>query len=237
MFTDDVTGRERWIRLIHPDHPDFYNIKDRVPVYIAANGPKATAVAGQVGDGWVTSGTGPWLGSGFPIIEGAAEAAGRPAQKPYTVGFTSGLVLRDGESFDSERVTRILGPSMGPGIHAMWEAAYGPGTANLGMDNPDLAGEHHSYIREYAAARCTPEDRLYLDVHEDHMVYLKPGEERFISPQLLERSLVGSAPQIIEKLEHLESIGVDNVALTANDPDGARQIIDDFSREVIRKRG
>lgn len=69
------------------------------------------------------------------------------------------------------------------------------------------------------------------------MVYLKPGEERFVFPQVLERSLVGSGPEIIEKLEHLESIGVDNIALTANDPAGAREIIDDFAREVIHKRG
>ena len=68
------------------------------------------------------------------------------------------------------------------------------------------------------------------------MVYLKPGEERFVFPQVLERSLVGTGPQIIEKIEHLESIGVDNIALTANDPAGAREIIDDFSREVIQKR-
>ncbi|MDE2893173.1 MAG: hypothetical protein OXN86_11780 [Chloroflexota bacterium] len=132
-------------------------------------------------------------------------------------------------------MTRILGPGMVPGVHAMWEAAYGPG-ANLGMDNPDLAGEYHSYIRGYSAAKGTPEDRLYLDVHEGHMVYLKPGEERFVFPQVLERSLVGTGPEIIEKIEHLESIGVDNIALTANDPAGAREIIDDFSREVIQKR-
>ena len=79
--------------------------------------------------------------------------------------------------------------------------------------------------------------RHVLDVHEGHMVYLKPGEERFVFPQVLERSLVGTGPEIIEKIEHLESIGVDNIALTANDPAGAREIIDDFSREVIQKRG
>ena len=192
-------------------------------------------VVGEIGDGWVTTGMGLNAETSFPVIAAAAEAAGRSTEKPYTVGLTSGLVLRDGESVESERVMRILGPAMVPGVHAMWEAAYGPG-ANLGMDNPDLAGEYHSYIREYSAARGTPEDRLYLDVHEGHMVYLKPGEERFIFPQILERSLVGTGPEVIEKLEHLESIGVDNIALTANDPEGAREIIADFGREVIARR-
>ena len=52
LHTDDVTGRETWVRLIHPDHPDFYNIKDHIPIYLAANGPRATAVVGEVGDGF-----------------------------------------------------------------------------------------------------------------------------------------------------------------------------------------
>ena len=152
LYTDDVTGQERWIRLIHGQHSEFLNLDDFIPIYVAANGPRAMEVVGQVGDGWVTTGMGLNAQQSFPVIAAAAQAAGRSTEKPYTVGLTSGLVLQDGEGFDSERVTRILGPGMVPGVHAMWEAAYGPG-ANLGMDNPDLAGEYHSYIREYSAAK------------------------------------------------------------------------------------
>ena len=94
MHTDDVTGRETWIRLIHPDHPDFYNIKDHIPIYLAANGPRATAVVGEIGDGFVTAGTGPWLDSAFPIIEDAARAAGRSTEKPYTVGWSGRVSWR-----------------------------------------------------------------------------------------------------------------------------------------------
>ena len=128
---------------------------------------------------------------------------------------------------------RIVGPAMVPGVHAMWEAAHGPG-ANLGMNNPDLAGEYNNYIREYARGRGTPEDRLYLDVHEGHMVYLKPGEERFVDTGLMSQMLVGTGSEIISRVERLESEGVDNIALCANDPQGARELIEDFSREVIR---
>ena len=233
LYRDDVTGKERWIRLIHGHRGEFLNLDDQIPIYIAANGPRALAVVGQAGDGWVTTGMGGNAQAGFPIIAAAAEAAGRSSAKPYTVGLASGLVLREGESVDSERAVRRVGPAMVPGVHAMWEAAHGPG-ADLGMNNPDLAGEYHSYIREYARGRGTPEDRLYLDVHEGHMVYLKPGEERFVDTGLMSRMLVGTGPQIISKLEQLEAEGVDNIALTANDPEGARELIEDFSREVIR---
>ena len=66
------------------------------------------------------------------------------------------------------------------------------------------------------------------------MVYLKPGEERFIDTNVMSRTLVGSGPEIIGKLEALEAEGVDNIALCANDPEGARELIEDFAREVIK---
>ena len=43
--------------------------------------------------------------------------------------------------------------------------------------------------------------------------------------------------EIIAKLEQLESVGVDHVALSAHSPEGARELIADFGREVIAKRG
>ena len=233
LYRDEVTGNERWIRLIHGHRDEFLNLEDHIPVYIAANGPRALGVVGEAGDGWVTTGMGGNAQAGFPIIAAAAEAAGRSVEKPYTVGLSAGLVLGEGETPDSERAMRIVGPAMVPGIHAMWEAAHGPG-ASLGMDNPDLAGEYHNYIREYSRERGTPEDRLYLDVHEGHMVYLKEGEQRFVDSGLMSRMLVGTGPEIISRLEHLEAEGVDNIALCANDPAGARELIADFSREVIQ---
>ena len=228
--------QERWIRLIHGRRGEFLNIEDFIPIYVAANGPRALGVVGEAGDGWVTTGMGAQAARGFPAIAAAAEAAGRPAGKPYTVGLTSSCVLREGEGASSERVVRRVGPSMVPGVHAMWEAAFGPG-ASLGMDNPDMAGEYHRYIKEYSAAKGTPEDRLYLDVHEGHMVYLKPGEERFVDAGILRRTLTGTGPQIIERVEQLEAEGVDNLALAANDAEGARELIEDFSREVIKPTG
>ena len=46
--------RERWIRLLHPDRGGFINIEDAIPIYLAANGPKALAATGELADGWVT---------------------------------------------------------------------------------------------------------------------------------------------------------------------------------------
>src|ERR1700733_2311518 len=45
--------RERAIRFLHQDH-GYINLKDPVPIHIAADGPKALELAGEIGDGWLT---------------------------------------------------------------------------------------------------------------------------------------------------------------------------------------
>ena len=230
--------RERWIRLVHADHDSFINIKDPIPIYLAANGPRALEAVGELSDGWVTTlRARSNLEGDFATIGDAAARAGRSTAKPYTVALTYGCVLREGESLTSERVIARVGPSVLPGLHAQWEASYGPG-ANLGMQpDAETADSYNAYIQEYAETRGTPLDRLYLDVHRGHMVFLKPGEEQFATQDVLARSLTGSGPEIIEKLERMEASGIDNVAISVTDAQGARDLIQDFGREVIAKRG
>ncbi len=229
--------RERWIRLVHADHDSFINIKDPIPIYLAANGPRALEAVGELSDGWVTTLRARInLEGDFATIGDAAARAGRSTAKPYTVALTYGCVLREGESLTSERVIARVGPSILPGLHAQWEASYGPG-ANLGMQpDAETADSYNAYIQEYAETRGTPLDRLYLDVHRGHMVFLKPGEEQFATQDVLARSLTGSGPEIIEKLERMEASGIDNVAISVTDAQGARDLIEDFGREVITKR-
>ena len=234
LHTDDVTGRETWIRLIHPNHPDFYNLDDHIPIYIAANGPRATAVVGEVGDGWVTAGTGPWLESGFPIIEDAARTAGRSTDKPYTVGLIGACVLSEGEDIMSERVIHRAGAVAAVYHHTLWESEYGGWGGNLKGANPDAAAEYNQYITRYAEERGRPLDRLYLDVHEGHYSYLKEGEERFVTQDRLDDMIIGTPDQIIEKSEAAAAHGVDHLALTALDPAAANDLIDEMAPIIAR---
>ena len=92
--------------------------------------------------------------------------------------------------------------------------------------------------REYGDKRSqpTPDDRRYLDVHEGHYVYLKEGEERFVSSEMLARTLTGTGQEISQRLDELEAIGVNNVALSAVDRQAAQELIADFSEQVIQRR-
>jgi len=229
--------RERWIRLIHADQEGFINIKDPIPVFIAANGPRGQEVVGELADGWVTTlRVRRSLEPEIAAICDAAGRAGRSTAKPYTVALSYGCVLREGESLSSQRVMDRVGPSILPGLHAQWEAGFGPG-ANLGMrPDAEMADAFNTYIQEHAETSGTSSDRLYLDTHRGHMVFLKPDEEQFITQEAIAGTLTGTGPQIIEKLEEMEANGIDNVAISVTDAQGARDLIQDFGREVIAKR-
>ena len=242
-------SRERWIRLIHSKsnsgRDEFFNIEDPIPVMLAANGPRGQKITGEISDGWITTARSDSVPDGLPRVMAAAEASGNSfdefgghGARPYVTMLGSGCVLREGESLSSERVIRNVGPTLIPGIHAMWESEYGPGS-NLGMTNAGIADEYDQYVREYGDNReCpTPDDRRYLDVHEGHYVYLKDGEERFITEDLVGRTLSGTADEVIEKLDNLEAMGVNNVALAGVTRQAARELISDFGEQVIQRRG
>jgi len=218
---------ERWIRLLHSrtEKPPTVNLDDPIEIHIAANAPKALAAAGRVGDGWITVAQPP------EALPGCYEAIGAK-EKPYTTLLTTGCILRDGETTMSPRVIDRVGPVAVVPMHAVWETAHGGAGLNLADDEgARLYGE---YIDEIAARRGSPPDRRYLDVHEGHMIYLKPGEEQFVNEGLISITLTGHADEVLERIRALRDAGVDNLALQVVGETG-RELIEEFAREVIAK--
>lgn len=146
---------------------------------------------------------------------------------------TTGCILASGEAIASERVVRRVGPVTVVGVHAIWESARGG--HGFGLANDDLASAFDRYIEAYAAGHGSPPDRRYLDVHEGHMMFLKPGEESFVAPEMIPvLSLTGTPDEVLERCRVFEGAGVDNLALQAV-PGMGRELIEEFSRHVIAK--
>lgn len=234
---EDVLFREgraeRWIRLLSRDRAlGCVNLDDPIPIHLAANAPKALAAVGAVADGWITVGVPP---EGVPALRepivAAARAAGRSPDRLPTTLLTTGCVLEPGEPLDSERVLRRVGPVAVVAAHAMWEAARGG--HGFGMANDGLAAAYDAYLSDFAARRGSPPDRRYLEAHEGHMMYLKPGEERFVQPALIPAlTLTGDAGAVRERVRAYAEAGVDHLAVQAI-PGRARELIEEFGREVV----
>jgi 5,10-methylenetetrahydromethanopterin reductase len=239
---EDVLFREgdaeRWIRLLTTDRRiGCLNIDDPIEIHVAANGPNAMALVGEVGDGWITAGAVPEsVAPGRQQVLASAAASGRSfaGGHPHTTVLSSGCILGDGETPSSQRVLDRVGAISIVGVHAAWESAHGPGSS-LGIANQQAADAYDDYIEKLASERGSPRDRRYLDVHEGHMIYLKPGEESFVPTDALPLlSVVGTPEAALERARQYADAGVDNLALQAV-PGLARELIDEFSTHVISK--
>ena len=97
-------NKSRRIKLRHAK--DRYIETDGVPIYVAADAPRALGVAGRLGDGWITSlqrssvmgNSADVFASSRKSVQEAAEQSGRSIDGAYTMWSAGFCVLADGES-------------------------------------------------------------------------------------------------------------------------------------------
>jgi 5,10-methylenetetrahydromethanopterin reductase len=223
---------ERHIKFLHPDHR-YINVTDPIPIHMASNGPKALKMVGELCDGWVTIGlNGEHISRSIGQIKDSAKAAGRPMDTVYTTNLTTGCVLRPGESMTSPRVLSRVGPYAILLLHTNWdpkEMKVGP------FAPPEVAPLAKRYFDDHIMKMETQLDKRFQEMHLGHLVFLRPGEEKYVSPDLIKLStLTGTPGEIIDRIHELEDAGVTNLALNVCGTDG-RELIREFGNEIICK--
>jgi alkanesulfonate monooxygenase SsuD/methylene tetrahydromethanopterin reductase-like flavin-dependent oxidoreductase (luciferase family) len=220
--------RERWIRFLHQDH-GYINLKDPIPIHIAADGAKALELAGEIADGWLTvMADAPRFRQKFDAVKKGSARVGRSTANLPTAMLSTGCVLRDGESIASPRVVDRVGPFAVVMLHALWEQS----AVSAGLQGP-LLKLWERYRDDYVAGLKTPADRRYLEIHEGHLIYMRPGEENYIEESLVRTTLTGRGEEIIARLKALEAEGLKQIAIQV--VSNGREMIEEFGREVIAK--
>src|SRR5713101_7031443 len=105
-------GKTRQIKFLHRDR-HFVNLDNRIPIYVAANGPKALRATGAHGDGWMTVTSDPeeFRHSMEGVRAGAQEVGRALGPDFHTACVTTACVLRPGEKLTDERVINETGPA------------------------------------------------------------------------------------------------------------------------------
>ena len=185
-----------------------------IEMHVAGYGPKALAVAGRVGDGVIIQLADPdiieWI---MDTARKAAEEAGRdPAELKCIVSAPSHI---SDDIADAREQTRWF-PAM---------------VSNHVKDLIDRYGTDGSVVpqalTDYVLAR------KFYDYDEHSRVGAKHGE--FVSDEICDRfSILGTPEQAIEKLRHLESIGVDqfNIYLMTH---GQEETLEAYGKDIIPK--
>lgn len=211
-------GKSSRIRFFDLEH-GYINVRDHVPVYVAASHPKAMVIAGELGEGLIT----------ISILEpemlektlataarGKAWRAGFPV---VTIGVS--CVLRPGEALNSPRVLTRVGPRIAVALHYAYEVY------KQGQQPP-------AYMQEFLTPTyCAYLEKRWADIHATHSRFLHPGEEEFITPAAIQRmSLTGTREEIVARIKQLEAVGLTQFVISP--PWGyVEESIVEFAREII----
>ncbi|HKV56585.1 MAG TPA: LLM class flavin-dependent oxidoreductase [Candidatus Binataceae bacterium] len=226
----NAEGLSRKIRYLHRDRR-FINLDDKIPLFVAGNGPRILGLCGEFGDGIMTTGVmePQRLAAVFRHAKAGAEAAGRALfAKMPCVSLTHLCVLRPGETLESERVVQMVGAWVVTCLHAIAAGYAKP--SSLPADARAVYDEYAMYLEKLG----TPNER-YLELHVGHCTFLPQRERKFVTPATIRAStIVGPREEIIDRLRELERAGLDQVCLSPP-MDGFDEYIDEVSREIIER--
>ncbi|MGR6974910.1 LLM class flavin-dependent oxidoreductase [Streptomyces cynarae] len=224
----------RSVRMRHTPEDRYVNCDD-VPIYVAADGPRARRVAYEQGNGWIMGLQGcnamvnapEILGMSLATVRAAAVDAGKDVDDFHTMCSLGMCVLEEGESPMSPRALERVGPVAMLPFHAY-------------ADNPAI-GEHlpapirdrlEIYERKVLARLGVSRDRLYQESHRGHLSHLLPGEEEVLTEEIIRMTtLTGTASEIANILRRLEAAGLHNVALNPP-PHLARDAVREYAEKI-----
>ncbi len=167
----------------------------KVPIYVAANGPKALAATGAYGDGRI-----------------GAEEAGRKLDDSFHASvLTFSCVLQPGEAMTSDRVIEETGAQVVSTLHFWYEIYRQRGNDKFVLGA--VRGLWEDYKR-YVEIEM-PEDRRHQILHTGHCAFLPVAERRFVTPEMIKATggLVGEPDEIVSRVRELEQAGLREVVL------------------------
>jgi F420-dependent oxidoreductase-like protein len=188
-------------------------VQERMPIYIAAIGPKNTTLTGEIADGWLPTFFSPEHVAEFRTLleQGAARAGdGKRIDAAFDIAPNVNLCIDD----DLDRARDAVRPLL-----ALYVGGMGSRKQNF----------YNALVRRYGFEQAADEvQELYLSGRKDEAAAALP-------PELIDRtSLVGSRERVAERLAVYEEAGVGTLVLTpiTFDPDGRRRMIREIAEMV-----
>lgn len=200
-------------------HPRALRVEpeQQIPIYIAADGPKALQAAAEGADGLISGLTaGSAMGDSPSVftdqiatVRAAAKKAGRNLDDCYTMWPTAICVLEPGESAISPRALKQAGPLAARAFHIY---ACNP---ELGPLFPPAIRERlEIFEKEVLSHIDLPRDLVYQEVNNGHLEHLLDGEAAVLTEEIMRMTtLTGTPEEIAAQLRRLDSAGLSCVQL------------------------
>ena len=221
--------RRRMVRFLNQEG-GWINLKDPVPIYVAASGPKALELAGEIADGVILFGAvgDSLLDYTLSHVRRGAERAGRKLSDLYIMLSTACHVVQAGETL------RTTQEAVG---------AYVTSQCNIfalsARDPADLPADVRDEIMAFRSAYRTPDapiETRHLDLYSGYVNDFKDEHAALVTPHMIEATtLTGSAAQIRARIAALEAAGVNQIAIHGGSRERLGAVIREFAATVIRQ--
>jgi 5,10-methylenetetrahydromethanopterin reductase len=218
-ITHDISFQSRELDSVDLDHP--------IPLHLAGFGPKAQALAGELGDGLITAlpRGGDLSEIGANLEQGAARS-GNDLNGFDTLALVTLLVLREGETLASDRVVDELGSSLLVNLHYVYDRYL-----ETGAEPPAFAAQIWEEYLDFRTRRDA--DRDPSRAHANHYGTLDPAEARFVTPDLIRAFAIAGQPvEVADQLRALERRGLTGICFV---PPAGREaeLYREFAETVI----
>jgi F420-dependent oxidoreductase-like protein len=185
-------------------------VQDRIPIYIAAIGPKNTELTGEIADGWMPTFFSPeHVGEFTQWLEDGARRAGRDLDG-FDIAPTVNIAIDD----DVDRARDLMRPFL-----ALYVGGMGSRKQNF----------YNALVRRYGFEEAADEvQELYLAGKKDEAAAALPAE-------LIDKtSLCGPWERIKERLQIYRDAGVGTLITspTALDPEERKRIIRELPEKL-----
>jgi len=222
--------RKRMIRFLNPKG-GWYNIKDRVPIYVAASGPKTLELAGEIGDGVILFGTvgDSLLEYALSHIRRGAERAGKTLKDLYILVLTAFHVVKPGE--------KLIDMQKAVGAYVTSECNI---FALSVRDPVELPEDIRDEVMAFKTAYRTPDapiETRHLELYSGYVHDFNPkAHGEIVNEKILkETTLTGTPDELLKRVARMKKMGVKQIAVHGGTRATAGQLINDFSKYVISK--
>jgi alkanesulfonate monooxygenase SsuD/methylene tetrahydromethanopterin reductase-like flavin-dependent oxidoreductase (luciferase family) len=221
--------RRRMIRFLNPKSGAI-NLQKKIPIYVAASGPKSLELAGEVADGVILFGAvSPSLVE-FSLnhVRAGAERAGRDPRKIYTLAMTTFHLTKPAEKLETTRVRKAVGPFVTSSSNLFAFACLNP---------DDLPADLRDDIMAFKYAYRVPDEPIetrHLKMYSDYLQGFKKEHEPLVTEKMIRATtLTGTRDEVIDAIHSMKKAGINQVAIQpVTDPRGT---IETFAKEVMRR--
>ena len=224
-----LNGETHRVRFQMREHR-FIDLEHPIPLYVAAFGPNAQALAGELADGLVSGlprgGTVPGMLAN--ARRGAARAGRALSPDFHTAAMVTLALTEPGEALDSDRILAECGAAVITGLHYLVARHL-----ETGEDPPEYARPVWKSYLDWL--NQGPPELRHQRLHGSHYSFVDPEEARFVTADLVRAScLAGTPEELVDGVRELERQGLRQIMLY---PPLNRQyrVIENFADRVMAR--